>query len=123
MNGDVVPQPDPTALTTAALVREIANLQKQIDGRFQMLDSIAQQRDAAIREVITGQVAIRQAELSTVDLRFELIERQRIELKSDSQVRLDAALLGASGDRRTCAKPTSPATPSWCRRLTKRSSG
>jgi hypothetical protein len=53
------PVPDPTLLTTEALLREISHLEKLIN------------------------------------LRFELIERQRLESKEDNQKALDAALLTA----------------------------
>lgn len=68
------PVPDPTALTTQALYREVANLQEVIE------------------RSIEGTRLINEEKFRRVEQQFELVERGRIEQKEDTKAAVDAAL-------------------------------
>lgn len=67
--------PDPTVLTTAALMREIEHLNKTFDQIFRARDEI------------------RNDKFSYVEKQFALIERHREEQKLDTKAAVDAALI------------------------------
>jgi uncharacterized glyoxalase superfamily metalloenzyme YdcJ len=92
----VVPTPDPTALTTAALHRETGVLRESIDQRFDDRDrearSLARERGeqfAALKELMLQRIM---GLSQLVDERFGATERQRLEQKSDTKAAVDAAL-------------------------------
>ena len=64
---ELIPRPDPTRLTTAALIREIAALRELLETQIDALDRLTKDR-------------------------FETAERHRIEQKTDTKTMLDAAL-------------------------------
>lgn len=82
--GDLKPRPDPTLLTTEALMREVQALRRDL---------------AAIREFVLSEIG-HVKELSTtmfeaVQREFEGIAARTAEQKSDTSKALDAALLSA----------------------------
>ena len=93
----VVPIPDPTALTTAALHRETAVLRQLIEQRFDDRDregrSLNRERGeqfAAMKDLLTGRI---EALNRLTEERFASSERQRIEQKVDTKSAVDAALI------------------------------
>lgn len=102
-----VPSPDPTVLTTAALLREIGALRELLTQRVDALESerdrttgaAKERRDVLNREsqeqlrALAEFVELRIAgQAETVKLQFELVERQRVEQKKDTKDAVDAAL-------------------------------
>lgn len=94
--GGRLPIPDPTALTTAALHREVASLTEAFERRLDAVDrdavSLNRERTeqfAALKELmgerITGLKGL-------VDEKFDSAERQRLEQKNDTKAAVDAAL-------------------------------
>ena len=75
------PIPDPTTLTTQALEREIG----QLESRITVVETnlLSEVRHA-------GQLT--SEKFHTVEQQFELVERQRVEQKSDTKTAVDAAL-------------------------------
>ncbi len=71
---DIRPVPDPTTLTTAALMREIAAMNSVLDQRFQKTEDVVMER------------------FLRVDHMFHIVEQQRVEQKSDTKAAVDAAL-------------------------------
>jgi hypothetical protein len=69
-----VPVPDPTVLTTENLRREILGLRELLETK------------------LDGIVAVQREKFLKVDQQFELVERQRVEQKKDTQAAVDAAL-------------------------------
>lgn len=69
-----VPIPDPTLLTTQALVREIASLRELLETQVAALEDVEDQK------------------FYKVEQQFELVERQRVEQKKDTKDAVDAAL-------------------------------
>lgn len=69
-----LPLDDPSALTTAQLHREIRVLHDLLDALFKGAEEIQVQRFKAVEQ------------------QFELVERQRVEQKSDTKAAVDAAL-------------------------------
>jgi hypothetical protein len=80
-NGGSRPIPDPTALTTAALEREIEQLQELIESKIERLET-----------KMTGHFLIDGQRFSKIDEQFRTIESQRVEQKRDTQDALTAAL-------------------------------
>jgi hypothetical protein len=74
---DWTPRPDPTALTTEALHREIAALKSLMDERLKGMDDLIDEKFASINH------------------QFALVERQRVEQKGDSERAISAALQAA----------------------------
>jgi hypothetical protein len=72
--GDIRPIPDPTLLTTAALLREVARLEALMDERMRGISSLQNEK------------------FRRVEQQFELVEQQRVEQKSDTKAAVDAAL-------------------------------
>jgi phage-related minor tail protein len=73
-NSGSTPVPDPTALTTEALRREIQNLKEQMESK---LDAAKELRDE---------------KFNSVDDKLDLGERQRVEQKADTEKAITAAL-------------------------------
>lgn len=69
-----VPIPDPTLLTTQALLREVAGLRELMESRLEALEDVEEQK------------------FYKVEQQFELVERQRVEQKKDTKDAVDAAL-------------------------------
>jgi hypothetical protein len=69
-----VPVPDPTLLTTQALIREIASLRELMETQVAALEDVEDQK------------------FFKVEQQFELVERQRVEQKKDTKDAVDAAL-------------------------------
>jgi len=80
-----VPSPDPTVLTTEALLREIT-----------AVTILLHTEVAALKEKVEIQLTERMHTLNerfkAQDLQFDLAERQRIEQKQDTKTAVDAAL-------------------------------
>lgn len=74
MHGETPPVPDPTILTTEALLREVARVKELVDA---MLDGIGHVIDE---------------KFSSVDRQLALVEQQRVEQKQDTKAAVDAAL-------------------------------
>lgn len=68
------PVPDPTVLTTEALQREIKALKELLEMR------------------VIGVTALSNEKFRSVDQQLDLVERQRVEQKSDTKAAVDAAL-------------------------------
>lgn len=74
---------DPTALTTDALQREIAQLRELMSSELKIVtQSIADQKE------------LRQAQIATLQQQLDQSERLRRELKSDNEKNIDRALAG-----------------------------
>lgn len=71
------PTIDPTTLTTQALTREIAGVRELIENKISSLDAVTNK------------------EFEKVETQFQLIERQRVEQKSDTEKAVQAALSAA----------------------------
>jgi len=69
------PVPDPTVLTTEALQREIRALERLLTQRIEGLAEVETER------------------FVRVDAQFELVEKQRVEQKTDTKAAVDAALI------------------------------
>jgi hypothetical protein len=79
------PVPDPTLLTTEALLREIKGLRELMELKIDSWSSGMQSQILLFREIST-------VKFSKVEQQFELVERQRVEQKSDTKQAVDAAL-------------------------------
>lgn len=73
--GDWRPRPDPTVLTTEALHREVAALRELIEERISATDLLVNEK------------------FNSVDRQLTLVERQRVEQKSDTEKAVNAALV------------------------------
>jgi hypothetical protein len=71
------PVPDPTVLTTEQLLREVANAVLLLEAKINGLNEVTQEK------------------LNSVDKQFALIERQRVEQKTDTATAVQAALSAA----------------------------
>lgn len=98
------PDPDPTILTTQALMREIdavKDLLKEQDvNQRQMLKDKVEARHTEqlalmdlLQSKIDAQGAVTAEKFESTDREFALVERQRIELKNDTKAAVDAALI------------------------------
>jgi hypothetical protein len=119
-----VPRPDPTVLTTEALLREIGALRTLIGERISATEALFETKiqsgregGLALRDFLVGEIAalrdfhetdvrglrelvasmghLRDEKLVTVQTQFDLIERQRVENKADTKAAVDAALAAA----------------------------
>jgi hypothetical protein len=77
MTSGPLPTPDPTPLTTEQLLREIDRLEKLMESAV-----------GGLRDVVNEQ-------FESVDKQFQLVERQRVEQKRDTEVGVAAALSAA----------------------------
>jgi cobalamin biosynthesis Mg chelatase CobN len=87
-----VPIPDPTQLTTEALLREIKGLRELMELR---IDGVSEQCEANKQKGIAaheGIKALTEEKFKRVEQQFELVERQRVEQKNDTKAAVDAAL-------------------------------
>jgi chromosome segregation ATPase len=91
-----MPIPDPTALTTAALYREVDQLKTLIEQRIAALKESVDSADDAIRNEIQTAIEARtvldEEVQKRTDLQFRLVEQQRVEQKKDTKDAVDAAL-------------------------------
>jgi methyl-accepting chemotaxis protein len=110
LGGGSVPVPDPTALTSAALYREVSSLRELIEQRIDGVMALSKERDNRVdgmftaaqsrkkalqMEFRTNLTALRELEdekFKRVEQQFELVERQRVEQKKDTKDAVDAAL-------------------------------
>lgn len=81
-----VPVPDPTALTTAALDREVENLDDKLATAVGSLSG-------ELQTAIEHRAQLTDVRFETVDLQFRLIENARIEQKTDTKRAVDDALI------------------------------
>lgn len=86
------PNPDPTVLTTAALYREVGGLRELLEQRISSLGLTINARLNATEQVFSEKLAAWQ---TSIKGQFEIIERQRVEQKTDTKQALDAALQAA----------------------------
>lgn len=98
------PDPDPTILTTQALMREIEAvkelLKDQDVNHKQMLKDKVDARHTeqlALMDLLQSKIdslnAVTNEKFESTDREFALVERQRIELKNDTKGAVDAALI------------------------------
>jgi hypothetical protein len=78
------PKPDPTVLTTEALLREIGALRTLIDQRIAATELLFDTKIMLGREGGMSLRELLEEKLASVRTQFELVERQRQEQKSDS---------------------------------------
>jgi hypothetical protein len=90
------PNPDPTVLTTAALLREVAAVRELFDQRMADRDreftALIRERDGqseALQRLLEARI---ESESRVTEERFVSAERNRLEQKSDTQKAVDAAL-------------------------------
>lgn len=69
------PVPDPTTLTTEQLLREVAGVREVIETKFDFLDKLLMEKFHSVEE------------------KFDLVEKQRVEQKTDTKSAVDAALI------------------------------
>jgi flagellar biosynthesis chaperone FliJ len=79
---ELKPVPDPTVLTTQALLREIAGLREVLEIRIEALTRDAHDKFGAC-----------QATFKQVERQFQQVESQRVEQKADMKAAVDAALV------------------------------
>lgn len=79
------PVPDPIALATEQLLREITSLERLIGAR---VDGVV----GALDERFKGLEAIVDERFKSVEKQFDIVEAQRIEQKQDTKTAVDAAL-------------------------------
>lgn len=79
------PVPDPTSLTTEALMREVQTLRELLGQRIQSLDD-------KLSERLNGMVQSRDEEVKGIEDKLKLVEQQRVEQKKDTKDAVDAAL-------------------------------
>ncbi len=72
--GDSRPTPDPTSLTTEQLDKAVKGLRELLDSK------------------IDGVTAVVEEKFDKMTLQFDLVERQRVEAKTDTKTAVDAAL-------------------------------
>jgi len=93
------PDPDPTLLTTQALFREIAQLRELFNTK---IDTITHTVEASLENATNARTGIREILNQRIDAlsalfesKLDLIERQRVEQKSDTAAAVQAALSAA----------------------------
>jgi hypothetical protein len=79
------PVPDPTVLTTQALMREVEALRELLGQRIEALDDKMSER-------LTGVIRVRDEEVRGIEDKLSLVEQQRVEQKKDTKDAVDAAL-------------------------------
>jgi hypothetical protein len=108
--GELIPRPDPTKLTAEALkslneafTRELARMEKQFNKAIDNLLEYHRLDLQRMEEVLTEKQSIGMGlvhnikevydqKLAAVALQFDLVERQRIEIRQNNATALDAAL-------------------------------
>ena len=90
---EVTQRPDPSTLTTAQLLREIEILRDSIDDKVD-----ARHREMAVAQELSeaklrGEAQLTSQRFDAFTNQLELIERQRVEQKSDTKAAVDAALI------------------------------
>jgi len=80
------PVPDPTVLTTEALQREIKGVRELLEMRVNSLQHLMDSQSANRVELVNEK-------FRKVSQEFELVERQRVEQKTDTKSAVDAALI------------------------------
>lgn len=85
--------PDPTVLTTEQLMREMSSVERE----FALRQETRQREIKALKELVETLISaladVTAEEFRSVKTQFELIERQRVEQKSDTKAAVDAALI------------------------------
>lgn len=103
---DLVPRPDPTKLTLAALREAIERLEKQIADQITGLKTLHDSDLAALRELLEAKIdaahdehsrieQLGYAEQRAIAQRFKLQEATRLEMKHDNTQAVSAALAAA----------------------------
>jgi hypothetical protein len=82
------PVPDPTVLTTEALQREVLALRESLNQRISGLREL-------VEEELEGNDKVTEERFASIDTQLQLIERQRVEQKTDTKSALEAALSAA----------------------------
>jgi len=72
--GDRVPIPDPTLLTTQALLQAVGSVRELLESRIEAMEDVQNEKHLQAEQ------------------QFELVERQRVEQKKDTKDAVDAAL-------------------------------
>jgi len=101
--GELLPRPDPTRLTTEALMREISRVDKQFTAALdnllefhkldlQRIEQVLTEKQNIGMNIVHGLREVYDEKLTAVQLQFDLIERQRVELRANTGKALDAAL-------------------------------
>ena len=75
--GGRTPVPDPTLLTTQALLREVTGLREYLESRIESMEDVQNEKHIQAEQ------------------QFALVERQRVEQKKDTKDAVDAALAAA----------------------------
>jgi len=103
---DWVPRPDPTRLTTEALMREIAALKELVGASIAgvkelhtydvagLRDSI-RERFTRFEEELERSDALRNEKFRSIETQLKMMERYRLENKEDTRAAVDAALSAA----------------------------
>lgn len=95
MSDETKPTPDPTILTTEQLIREVERVNTLFVARQIGADQLNNER------------------FNSVNTQFALVERQRVELKSDTKVATDAALSAAEKAVREQTTASEKAIDTW----------
>jgi hypothetical protein len=84
---------DPSILTTAALQREVGNLEKEMIHRSEDRRVEMENLQKLVETQIKGLSDLMNEQLASIKTQFELIEKQRVEQKKDTKDAVDAALI------------------------------
>jgi len=87
--------PDPTALTTEALSREVKALKDLLTLRFEELERVCLDGDATLKNTTELLRDLTDEKFDAVAREMHLVENQRIEQKQDAMASLAAALAAA----------------------------
>jgi hypothetical protein len=94
--GERYPVPDPTALTTEALRREVAALKELLDQRLSALKELLIQRIDGVEAEDAASVKAAQdfciSQFARIGSQLDQVERLRVEQKADTKAAVDAAL-------------------------------
>lgn len=85
--------PDPTILTTQQLLREIEILRDSIDDKVEVRQREMMLAQELSEAKLRGEIVLTAQRFDAFGGQLELIERQRVEQKSDTKAAVDAALI------------------------------
>jgi hypothetical protein len=89
---DSRPIPDPTILTTEALMREVRTLRELVEQRIEALAHVQEEIINRVEAQVEGHLRLDDERFMGIDQQFQLVEQQRIEQKADTKAAVDAAL-------------------------------
>jgi len=103
---DWVPRPDPTKLTTDALMREIGALKELLSASINNVKELHRtdvdgltrygtERINRLQEEIERSDALRNEKFRSIETQLKMLERYRVEQKDDTRAAVDAALSAA----------------------------